>query len=618
MAKIQLQTNLMLIKSGNEPSEAQLPEGNMAFGVVGGEPKLYGNDGDGVKDYIGEAIQPLKTEMLYSVIQSEVTNNPQYLPDTGDGFINEIEIYGKSTQDGTPTPENPVPIQSVPSSFNIITRTRNIITEEFLYSNGFRLVEDNKWYRPAGYAVTVDGLSYPNLSDVFFWENAVGYTGQLTFQLTAKYNSGVPVGAILRAFYTDGTNSFLGDGMPTNGTYNTRVLYTTLGKTVSYIKGAFGSGSSPCWWDMDGTQLEIGSQATPVVKGQKEVKAIELKDTSGNPIELNGLGGVSDYIDLTSGKAVIRLKKWQATSGTGWTYAYHAGQEADYCKFTNPDLKQRTYLDAFCSIVRNLPLAFSVNTMTIAGRQIQLYLSTSTLPSRNDAGVRAFIEEEKPVFLYELETPYTIDLHPDTISSLKSIRTFDSGTYLYTEITVNPEIWTREFHDSEIGKQVLLKNKDGETLNPVTQAEAVLFRDGNDLEEKIKELQPKESWEDITDLFTLPPPFETGVVAFATTNFEPNDIIRVTVETGYLAPDFTFYNYGNMRFELNVPSDNMSSVNPQIKSIHVLATSTEQIASQIYADNIAGTIRINYHYGIDIDEYPEKPKIFKIERLINE
>ena len=53
MATKQLQTNLKVIQSGTVPTPATLPEGCLAFGEVGGEPKLYGNAGAGVVEYGG-------------------------------------------------------------------------------------------------------------------------------------------------------------------------------------------------------------------------------------------------------------------------------------------------------------------------------------------------------------------------------------------------------------------------------------------------------------------------------------------------------------------------------------------------------------------------------------
>lgn len=51
MAVKQLETNLKRIKSGNRPTVANLPLGYMAFGVVDGQTKIYGNSDGSIREF---------------------------------------------------------------------------------------------------------------------------------------------------------------------------------------------------------------------------------------------------------------------------------------------------------------------------------------------------------------------------------------------------------------------------------------------------------------------------------------------------------------------------------------------------------------------------------------
>lgn len=59
-------------------------------------------------------IGKLKEDLDYKITKFYASNQGEvHLADSDNGKIQDMMIYGKSSQDGTPTPENPVEIKSV-------------------------------------------------------------------------------------------------------------------------------------------------------------------------------------------------------------------------------------------------------------------------------------------------------------------------------------------------------------------------------------------------------------------------------------------------------------------------------------------------------------------------
>ena len=53
MAALEIQSNLKCITSGNFPTTTELANSEFAFGLVGGDPKLYGNVNGTIVDFSG-------------------------------------------------------------------------------------------------------------------------------------------------------------------------------------------------------------------------------------------------------------------------------------------------------------------------------------------------------------------------------------------------------------------------------------------------------------------------------------------------------------------------------------------------------------------------------------
>ena len=63
--------------------------------------------------------------------------------------LTNYKIHGNSFQDGTPTPDNPIEVQSVGE------KTKNIFDEKLLLTNS-KVTKTDDGYKLAGYPVTYD------------------------------------------------------------------------------------------------------------------------------------------------------------------------------------------------------------------------------------------------------------------------------------------------------------------------------------------------------------------------------------------------------------------------------------------------------------------------------
>lgn len=74
MAALEIQSNLKCITSGNVPTTTELANSEFAFGVVGGDPKLYGNVNGTIVDFSGDKID-LSAVDLDQLVSASTTWN---------------------------------------------------------------------------------------------------------------------------------------------------------------------------------------------------------------------------------------------------------------------------------------------------------------------------------------------------------------------------------------------------------------------------------------------------------------------------------------------------------------------------------------------------------------
>lgn len=191
----------------------------------------------------------LITDKPDAVLEATVeSDTPQTVTDAWPTTPRSAELYGKSVQDGTPTPSAPVDVQVVGSW--------NIFNPQYLASAN--------WTEQGGiYSGSVGDLFSKFRSSQGGYPNTA-VNGQVTFSFEFKYNDlnepNASNGMIVEFHYTDGTSNNNYTRQPNEFTKYS--FTSTAGKSVAYIAYGY-TRVGPA--SMRNIQLEASSTATTYI-----------------------------------------------------------------------------------------------------------------------------------------------------------------------------------------------------------------------------------------------------------------------------------------------------------------------------------------------------------------
>ena len=113
----------------------------------------WGNGIDGDIASLKGDLDDLSSSKIAKFYASNLGEN--HITDSDNGKIQDIMIYGKSLQDGTPTPDNPIEIQSVVNPKLSVSNTDNTLTQEARLPYTLNAIPVS-----SGGNVTIDGQQY--------------------------------------------------------------------------------------------------------------------------------------------------------------------------------------------------------------------------------------------------------------------------------------------------------------------------------------------------------------------------------------------------------------------------------------------------------------------------
>lgn len=363
-----------------------------------------------------------KITKFYASSQGE-TN----LADSDNGKIQDMMIYGKSSQDGTPTPENPVEIKSVLNPAIKICG-KNLLEDGSLKSDNNGKIE----YISAGKIKVTSSKSA--------WYAAITNTLKLTpntnYVLSAKCdssngnitcNSVSITGAYIKcAFLTDS------DGL---ATIAIRCRYESAESRFVYSD----------------LQLEKGSTATAYEPYHEQTVTLPytlnaIPVSSGGNVTIDGQQYIADYVDVERGK-LVRMCKEYVITGSERLAMYWLGNAS--------------YLRNVCCInnFENIVLYDGINPLAMSDmfigkisenaddeRAIYLMLrgsgdKTLAIKFLDSDGIttvdlaKQWLIEHKPKTVFVLSTPEEIDLTSEEVQAFKALATY----YPITNISINSE-----------------------------------------------------------------------------------------------------------------------------------------------------------------------------------
>lgn len=237
------------------------------------------------------------------------------LTDTTTDKLQGLVVYGKSTQDGTPTLETPVPIVSVGDDGAIDV----VITEKNMFGGqAWRdvMVHDMKGAYDEG-AGTVTSKSN-NMGGVLLFGNFAPKT-QYTIVLTGYNKEHRTSNLVLR--YKDGTEAYLSFDAATE-TKRTVVFVSKLNGTIDRIVGSNGAGSTALYPEECGIfkgeitleDFRAYTAQTMSIPTPNGLCGIPV-ESGGNYTDANGQQWICDEIDFSSGVMVQNVGKIESYAG---------------------------------------------------------------------------------------------------------------------------------------------------------------------------------------------------------------------------------------------------------------------------------------------------------------
>lgn len=382
--------------------------------------------GDKFKEVKAETAS-LKEDLSNKITKFYASNQGEtHITDSDNGKIMDMMIYGKSSQDGTPTPENPVEIKRV------VNPTVKVCGEN-LYP-GSDLIGLTKTYTTDFIPVIL------HKGKIYFSFDTSLDTSDGRYHINAKYfdiNKELMGGNGKENIAGNNIShvSFEFDGTKAGINYETIDL-----KNVSYVKIMFGIYATTA---TEITYKNIMISATDSdFEPYKPIQTVTLPYTlnaipveSGGNVTIDGQQYIADYVDVERGK-LVRMTKLIEYDGTeNWSL-----QSINNNGIANFKIEVTRYIgnigmcDTFqlqkTLISDTNTEGFMINNNNSLFIRINTARGISTLET-----FKEFLANKHIFILYALSTPTEIDLTKEEITAFKALATY----YPTTNISVNSE-----------------------------------------------------------------------------------------------------------------------------------------------------------------------------------
>ena len=384
------------------------------------------------------------------------------MDDASDAELQGLRIYGKTTQDDTPTPEAPVELVSVGDggSVSVTVCGKNLLDVNSV----------TKHYYNA------DGIMTPHDYFALFGWIPVKQGNQLTF--TAKYIGVEP--ELLRWAVFDKKKNFISRHTspakaekivleaPANGFV--RVFLNTTNYDISTAQLTYGGTAS---------EFEAYNGGYVTISTPNELHGIPVT-SGGNYTDASGQQWICDEVNFDRSVRVIRLKQKRVSPDLNWTYS----SAINRFFVVDKDYKLGDF---------NVKIPNVICTHFKAGKgaddKIISYINDSShgyafrysALNGDVSAWRNFLTNNEVYIIGELNSTIEIPLTTDEISAYSALHTYKPNTIVYNDAGAHTEVGyytpNATMLQSDIAKVLDIAKAEANTYTDTAKAEANTYTD---------------------------------------------------------------------------------------------------------------------------------------------
>lgn len=360
----------------------------------------------------------LKEDLFNKITKFYASNQGEtHIADSDNGKIQDMMIYGKSSQDGTPTPDNPVEIKSV-------------------VNPTVKVCGKNLWNPIAGgYISGKDGSITEASKKQIAVTDFIKTNGKDITVIARSFSSAIADGFAYRIGFYNAEKKWIKNATLLDGSKHSINTFNITG--TEYIRVSAPSGI------YDTIQIEYGSEATPYepyteqsVQLPYTLNAIPV--TSGSNVTIDGQQYIADYVDVERGKLVRNVENvtfngaenenwelWNENEDNLWSFMLQNSIKA----FVNESASKcnRFEFDANESIDRTFWLC---NPSGNPSLQIK-----NGIIGKDITAFKSWLSNNPIDVIYPLRIPIEEELTAEHAQALKELATY----YPVTNISISSE-----------------------------------------------------------------------------------------------------------------------------------------------------------------------------------
>ena len=337
-----------------------------------------------------------------------------------------LRIFGKTTQNGTPTPDAPVALDSAGDSGSVTVRVSG---KNLLYTNDLILLKSNGCTetKTATSIIATNTTGGESSYLLYRWLPISALDGKkITVSLKIKADNGVPPGILIGYANADGSiRSNIDINQPTGNAFTCTYIVDSnseRAKDCEYICFWFYSRSlgSVEYYDI---QIELGPTATEYERYKGETVTVPTPNglpgipvtSGGNYTDANGQQWVCDEIDLAKGvyeQRTVLLENFTARVS-------HANTD-QYVTELSAKMLGRSTPKALCTVVDKSLYAY--NTSDNLHFYVDNYSACVFVPTGFDNSGNVI------KVLAVLETPIETPLSEEELAAYASLHTYRDNT----------------------------------------------------------------------------------------------------------------------------------------------------------------------------------------------